>query len=1469
MAVAGFTNLNGGEANKAYYEAEIAEAAQDAARAKLSAYYATPMAARWVSLSSTLAPDGAEIAPGEISRAFDGLAPLAFTARDRKGQAVTNGEIADRLDAPNRRAGTDMTISQPKSYSALVQMAELAGEAVLARDLREARHQVVREVVKHALDIGLVQTRRGHGGADVETPADVMVAVVPHSKSRAGDPQEHDHVLWFNGSLRGDGTTGTLDLSRLVSHKFYLQAMVGAGMAERMQRLGFAVQESGRGQWELAGAPEGLLKAWSTRRAEVVAGLRGTAAEIAKATAKAEAEGQGEQPGQAQGQARPARSTAQAKREAMQASALKSRRAKDEMPDAAALAARYREDLGKLGLAPDGVIDHMRAVAPHTPLPDGEPAEAGLDALFTRTSVATMRQVRTAIAEAAAVRGRTVEGVEQEIGRALTSGAVKAIGVASSGEAVFSTAQAMETERAMLLAAREGQGQGVLKTATAERAMQEIEARERAAGRQDFAFADEQRAAVLHAARGDRVAVLEGVAGAGKTTSMEAVVRAAHAQGLHTIGVAPTNAAAETLRAETGAGEHLSLQKLAADIAQGRRTLTSRDYVLVDEAGMAESGDVATVVRAASSAGAQVLLVGDERQFSPIGAGAPFAALAGVLGSSRMAEVRRQRVAWQNDAARRMAAGDSEAGTLAYAAEGRWTFGRDRADAFARLREDWTADLGRAPGQGKDRASRLVIAQRNEDVHALNSELRDVLVKRGALGAEEIAAPTLHRNGGAGEIRDLAMRAGDELVVWRRVPAHNLNNGDRLTVLGFQPMPDSKVGDVLLTWRVEKSGAVVTSPLSSLTPPPAPDDPAGKPALPHLQHAYAVTMHAAQGKTVDQGFVYGGTGLDARGTYVALTRQRDDARVYWDRGGIAQELAERGERPTHAAVVGHIRQEARRVSEARSVLDFVPDADAWLATGNPEAARERPSAVAAQAEAGRRTAEATVRAAAERRLERVAELAHTAAAEMPREGATTPRMAAEERAANAYTRHLARLRQEATARAASARRRVEEVARALRRPGAAARVASKLREVPRRARDLAGRAFGQGGPAAAPPTRAFGHVAKPEGPRATHAAPAPRQGPAATERDPMRQQPPPRENRPERQAQAEHSPHRDQHQVVHQRHAAERGPGGHAPHAGLSAEARAALARPGLGETPGQARTVAAGFYAETLERERAGLERRLVASVSSMTGKGEDQVRAELAEAVARPEAVRNAGLRAGVERLHALTAAREEVAGAIAEGRVRAAAPVKSLDPHASPVSWRVEVRKAGQATGDFAPMPDPAADRAVFDGRSVTVADALALLRARREALGVPSGIPAKAGTAAAVLDLAAGTLREAVIEERLSARARIAAAPPSDRKEWRAAFRDAVAEHAKGGGAGRGKARAQGREAAERSYQRERQASLEAQSLGARDAHAPAAERAVEAMRQAEMARRAAERQQAQRAQQEQRETPRYRGPSMGM
>lgn len=1018
MAVVGFTNLANSAENQAYYEKEIAEAAQLATRTSLASYYATPTPARWITLTGEMAKDGAEIQAGEISRAFEGHAPNAFEAVDRKGQPIETTAIAGNIGDPDRKAATDVTISQPKGFSALVRCAELAGDQQLAAALRQAKADVIRAVVKHSTEIGLIRTRRGQGGQQSEVPRDVLIADVPHARSRAGDAQEHDHLLFFNGSIRQDGTVGTLDLSALVSHKFYLQALIGSALAEKVQGLGFGVIETSRGQWELAGAPASLMAEWSKRRAEVLAGLTGTAGELARRQDAAEkAAVAGKQDVEREEEIPTlGRSKTQARREAKQASALKSRRGKDELPDEAGLEKKDRAELAGLGLTPGGVVETMRDAALNAPVPEGEVVEVAIKALFERTSVATMRQFRTAMAEAASCRGLSVSEVEAEVQRAIKSGAAKVIGNTDKGEPVLSTDAAIERECSMLVAARAGIGKGRLKAEAVDRAMAEIEKLERAAGKTNFAFAEEQKTFVRHFARGDRVVVGEGLAGTGKTTAMQAVVRAAHASGFHTIGVAPTNSAAETLRQETHARENMSIQKLAAQLRTGQRTLRRNDYVLIDEAGMAELADVAEVIKAVDASGAHVGLVGDERQFAPIGSGAPFVALASLLGTSRLAEIRRQRVEWQNEASRKMAAGDADGGLMAYAANNRWKFGRDRGDAMAKLREAWTQDLNRKVGQGGDPATRLVIAQRHEDAHEINTQLRQVLIDRGMLGADEVTVRTLHRNGRDGDVRDLPIRVGDQLVVWRKVPAHNLNNGDRIMVLGFDPIPGSKDGDVMLRWGSEKSGVETAAPLSSLTPPKAPDDPPSLPRVPFLQHAYCVTQYSSQGKTVDRSFVYGGLGLDLRSIYVALTRHRDDALIFWDRQGIAQALRDEGQEATRANIIEHIRREARRMSEKFNVMDFVPDVDAWLATGDIKAERPMTSATAARMEAMEQQAASTVRSAMRQGPEAArAVTAAAASAGNPTEAATVerprteaptptaPRVPTEIRAANAYS----------------------------------------------------------------------------------------------------------------------------------------------------------------------------------------------------------------------------------------------------------------------------------------------------------------------------------------------------------------------------------------------------------------------------------------------------------------------------------
>lgn len=1400
MATISFTNLKSSKAVEEYYEQEAQAATERHEQNPLASYYATPSPARWVSISNKLVQDGAAIAPGEITLALRGFAP---------GQTLPDGSpmpAARNAGHPDRKSATDMTASEPKGFSALIRSAELAGEHELAANLRQARAEVIQQVVRHAINIDLVRTRRGHGGTGFERPADVMVAIIPHSESRAGDPHEHDHILWMNACIREDGSVGTLDLKQLVSHKFYLQSLIGSALGERLSKMGFAAVETGRGRWELAGSIPELVQTWSKRRREVLA----DAASIGR---KIDARNDDERASQDKGVRQDddeiptlGRNQTEARRRNRQNAAMRTRNDKKALPDAEGLRQKDLAELqaitvGGVKLTPERVIDAAREAALRTPVAEGKAAETAVVALFEQTSVATQRQLRTAVAEAALSRSLTVTQVEAEFQRALTGGTVLALGTTETGEPVYTTAAAMATELQMLRDARAGLNQSQLKLENIEWAIREVNTRLQAKDPNASLGADQMDAARWCAR--DRNCVIEGLAGTGKTTLMEVLVLAARRQGYHTIGCAPTNVAAEGLRHEANTHEGLSIQKLAAEIRRGHRRLKATDLIIVDEAGMADLSSVAPVVRAATAAGAQVLFVGDERQFAPVGAGSPFSALATVCGASRLIDIRRQRTPWQRDASLLFAGGDSVRGLAAYEIHDRWRFGKDKTDAMNTLVSDW-----RAHAETKPDKTRLVIAEANQNVHALNPRLRAEMLDMGRLGEKEFIVPSLHRDGRSGEVRNLAIRAGEELIIWRRVPDHNLNNGDRIKVIDVKPFTlggGKGKEDLMVTWERVRDGLVVTAPFSSLTPPAAPDDPASQPRLPYVQHSYAVNAYQSQGKTVDHGFVFGDLGLSARGAYVALTRGRDDQCVYWDRGGIADELREEGVSPTRAAVSAFILRAATKSSDKANVADFAEDIDAWIETGDIRAKRELPDRMerivaAREAEV---IAEATAPMSERRSAPSTPFPAHQAPTAAPKPE-QRPHRSPDERAAKAHEREICRKAEAEQWNERRRARQAERVMASVSRPGGPTRgseINKTIDDRPPKVRDNLVAAARRALPALGEMVTRWAEARLAASNR-RHLDQFRRwlSGLPSGRIDAMRDASivPPREVS---------RPHASEQTAWQDKWLRATGAGPHHPAvpilpprlAGTAAvvarmprlppgvtdrlppDAREAVASPGLSPTPNDARTISAAAYADTLERARSDEERRVVDGIARQTGKTPEIVRSEITAALHSSRRIRRNDLRDAIERLRALTDAATEVRRVVSDGKLRPEAAVRAIDPHASPAGWRLDLRKAQRRPVDLWVPPDLKADRGVFTGEPTTVRDLLTLLQARRSALGVPAVLQAKVGSAAAVLDGAVGTLREMVREGRLTATTPVAAVPPSAPREWAKALRDAQQQH----------------------------------------------------------------------------------------
>ena len=365
----------------------------------------------------------------------------------------------------------------------------------------------------------------------------------------------------------------------------------------------------------------------------------------------------------------------------------------------------------------------------------------------------------------------------------------------------------------------------------------------------------EQRDAVLHATTTQDLALIVGRAGAGKTRLTRAVACAYREAGYEVRGAALAGKAAEGLAAEAGI-EARTLASYELGWREGRGDLSPRDVLLVDEAGMIDVRQMRRVLEHVQERGAKVVLIGDPDQLKAIGAGDAFRGLIEQHGAARVDTIRRQAESWQREASEKLADGHLEPALAAYAEHGDIQWHTDPAQAGDALVMRYFEDRYLAPDQ-----SSMILAHRKADVRRLNEQIREVRRAAGELG------PAVRLNG-----RELA--AGDRVLFQR-----NDHTGRQVrTVEGEgRGVKNGALGTLIeaepgrLRIRLDSGRMVELDPR----------------VYDRLTHGYAVTVHKAQGVTVDRAYVLADRGFDRNLSYVALTRHRHQLALYVDRETFA------------------------------------------------------------------------------------------------------------------------------------------------------------------------------------------------------------------------------------------------------------------------------------------------------------------------------------------------------------------------------------------------------------------------------------------------------------------------------------------------------------------------------------------------------------------------------------------------------
>jgi Ti-type conjugative transfer relaxase TraA len=765
-----------------------------------------------------------------------------------EGRDPESGFLIRRPGGKDSIAAFDLTFRAPKSVSILFGIAEpeVVRQVVAAHDaaVAQAMEYMEREACR---------VRRGAGGRTVLEGRGFVGAAFRHRSSRAGDPQLHTHVVVANASLGADGRWTAVDARALYRHGktagFVYQAALRIELTERLRVRWLAVEH---GVADIEGIPRSVIEHFSRRRAEILEVMAARGEHSARSA---------------------------------QIATLDTRRRKDYGVSAERLREEWRARAGEHGLdrfAVRRVLRRASARRLHVAARFERLAKRleGPEGLTRDRSRFTRRDVVQAFAGASSVGARL--GELDELTDAFLQRQEIVPVESRAGEREFTTRSLLRAERELLDRAADRRGSGVAVTAVA-------------VANGPGPLGSEQRELVVALTEsGDGVQIVRSAAGTGKTFALGAAVEAWRASGVEVLGVALSARAACELRDQTGI-DATTVARLKTALKRGIG-LPRGAVLIIDEAGMVGTRDLAVLAAAAANADAKLVLVGDDRQLPEIQAGGAFSALAERLGAVELRDVRRQRQAWDREALTALRDGEIAEFAHAYVEHGQIVTAPTAHAAREAIVDDWFA----AQMTG---ATVLMIAHRRADVADLNERAREKLRAHGMLGGQQV------------EIGRRAFADGDRVITTR--------NHRRLGLINGQTGVIAAIDDRKLHVRLDDGRRVVL--------------PRAYVAAGHLEHGYATTAHRAQGATVDRTLVLGSDELYREWGYTALSRHRQDARFYVTgaRRFLNEEPMSLETSDDVAVRVAQMLTKSRAKSAAGATRERAQDPLAWLAPEKP------------------------------------------------------------------------------------------------------------------------------------------------------------------------------------------------------------------------------------------------------------------------------------------------------------------------------------------------------------------------------------------------------------------------------------------------------------------------------------------------------------------------------------------------------
>ena len=760
------------------------------------------------------------------------------------------GEPLTPRTRSDRRTGYDFNFHVPKSLSVLH---AITGDERLLDAFRDSVRETMDDIEAE------MQTRvRKEGRNEDRVTGNMAWGEFVHLTSRPvdglPDPHLHAHCFVFNQTW--DATEQQWKAGQFGSLKRdapYFEAKFHVRLAEKLQHIGIEVDRTRTG-WEIAGVSHSLAEKFSRRTKEIEDEARRKG--ITDAVAKAEL-----------------------------GAKTRSRKQKElSMPE---LRAEW------LARMTDDERDSLARVAHQI---GGEPVDRHL-ARDERAKEAVSLAVDHCFERQSVLPERTVmaESLKRGVGRtdvAAVERAVREQGLLTrdrNGRRMVTTPAVLAEEQRMLAFARSGRG------------TRRSFATDTHTFRRDWLNRDQRRAVehVLHSR--DRVILIRGAAGVGKTSMMQEAVEAIEATGTSVLTFAPSAKASRGVLREKGFETADTLSRLLIDTSLQEQV---RGKLLwVDEAGLIGTRTMSRLFDLADRLDSRIILSGDRRQHGSVERGAALRLLeeqAGLV-PAEIREIQRQKEQYKQ-VVRLLSEG-----RIAQSFEGLDHFGWIREIPNEEREQALASDYVATVTAGE---TALVVSPTHREGDRVTQAIRTALQQQGLLEPESRPIETLRRvDLTEGERRDPASyQPGDVLIFHQN--AKGFTRGQKV-VVGETPPPvdqaarfqvfrkaalDVAVGDVLRVTHNGKTadgvgrlhngdllhikgfdndGQLLTAEGKTVSP-----------EFGHLAYGYVVTSHASQGTDVDRVFIAQSADSFPASSreqfYVSVSRGRKQATIYTD-----------------------------------------------------------------------------------------------------------------------------------------------------------------------------------------------------------------------------------------------------------------------------------------------------------------------------------------------------------------------------------------------------------------------------------------------------------------------------------------------------------------------------------------------------------------------------------------------------------